>query len=63
LDTPYFGTSAVSGVVKLDNVPAGSYTLRTWHARLPVGAEARAVPFKVADGAQTTTVILTGLQP
>ena len=63
LDTPYFGTSAAPGVVKLDNVPAGSYTLRTWHARLPVGAEARAVPIKVADGAQTTTVTLTGLQP
>jgi plastocyanin len=63
LDTPYFGTSAVSGVAKLDNVPAGSYTLRTWHARLPVGAEARAIPIKVADGTQTTTVTLTGLQP
>jgi plastocyanin len=63
LDTPYFGTSALSGVVRLDNVPAGSYALRTWHARLPVGAEARAVPFKVADGTQSTTVILTGLQP
>lgn len=63
LDTPYFGTSATPGMVKLDPVPAGNYTLRAWHPRLPVGTEARAVPLRVTDGTQATTVVLTGLQP
>lgn len=63
LDTPYFGTTSAAGVVKLDNVPAGPYTLRTWHARLPVGAEARAAPLRVAEGTVATVVTLTDLQP
>ncbi len=63
VDTPYFATTPVTGAVKLDNVPPGNYTLRTWHARLPVGAEAQAVPFRVADGGASATVTLAGLQP
>ena len=63
LDTPFFATTTATGTVRLDNVPPGAYTLRTWHARLPVGAEARAVPWRVTDGTQATTVTLTGLQP
>lgn len=62
VDTPHFGTSAASGQVRLDNVPAGQYTLRAWHPRLPTGAEARAIPLRVADGMQATTVTLSGLQ-
>lgn len=63
LDTPFFATSTVSGQVKLDNVPPGSYTLRTWHARLPVGAEAKAMPLRVTEGHNTANVTLGGLQP
>ncbi|MFY9513099.1 MAG: methylamine utilization protein, partial [Rubrivivax sp.] len=40
VDTPYFGLSAAPGVVKLDNVPPGSYRLRSWHPALPTGAPA-----------------------
>lgn len=63
LDTPFFATSAVSGQVKLDNVPPGSYTLRTWHARLPVGAEAKAMPLRVTEGHTAANVTLGDLQP
>ncbi|MFY7905636.1 MAG: methylamine utilization protein [Burkholderiaceae bacterium] len=62
VDTPHFGTSAASGQVRLDNVPAGQYTLRVWHPRLPTGAEARATALRVVDGMQATTVTLSGLQ-
>ena len=41
LDTPYYAqTAAATGKAQIDNVPAGSYRLRTWHNRLPVGAPA-----------------------
>ena len=62
VETPHFGTSAASGQVRLDNVPAGQYTLRVWHPRLPTGAEARATALRVVDGMQATTVTLSGLQ-
>lgn len=62
VDTPHFGTSTASGQVRFDNVPAGQYTLRAWHPRLPVGAEARAIALKVGDGSNVTTVTLSGLQ-
>ena len=39
VDTPYYArTPAATGKAQLDNVPPGTYTPRTWHARLPVGA-------------------------
>lgn len=63
VDTPYFATTSATGAVKIDNVPPGNYTLRTWHARLPVGAEAQVVPLRVAEGGATSTVTMTGLQP
>lgn len=63
VDTPYFATTPATGAVKLDNVPPGNYTLRTWHARLPVGAEAQAAPLRVTEGGASTMVTLTGLQP
>ena len=65
VDTPYFARSAPgTGRVQLDNVPPGAYTLRTWHARLPVGAPALEQPLAVpASGTGSAQVRLTGLQP
>lgn len=63
VDTPYFATTSTTGAVRLDNVPPGNYTLRTWHARLPVGAEAQSVPLRVTESGASTTVTLAGLQP
>ena len=65
VDTPYYArTPAATGKAQLDNVPPGTYTLRTWHARLPAGAptleQAQTVP---ATGAATAAVRMTGLQP
>ena len=65
LDTPYYARSAAAtGRVLLDNVPPGTYTLRTWHTRLPVGAPAQEQALTVpATGTATASVRLTGLQP
>ena len=42
VDTPYYArTPAATGKAQLDNVPSGTYTPRTWHARLPAGTEVR----------------------
>ena len=38
VDTPWFGKSDAGGVIRLDHVPAGRYTLQLWHPRmLPPG--------------------------
>lgn len=37
-DTPWYGKTAANGRLQLDDVPAGRYTLRTWHPSLPVGS-------------------------
>lgn len=63
LDTPYHGTTADSGTVTLPNVPPGNYILRTWHSRLPPGAEAASQPLRVGAGGAKASVGLRGLQP
>jgi hypothetical protein len=30
LDTPYFTTTATNGSFRLENLPAGKYTLKAW---------------------------------
>jgi hypothetical protein len=65
VDTPYFAQSdAVAGKARIDDVPPGKYTLRTWHSRMPVGAPALEQPLDVAaSAASQATVRVTGLQP
>ena len=65
VETPYHArTSAAMGNAQIDNVPTGTYTLRVWHTRLPVGAPAVAQLLTVpATGTGTASVRLTGLQP
>lgn len=65
VDTPYYArTPAATGKAQLDNVPPGTYTLRTWHARLPVGAPALEQAVTVpATGTAAASVRMTGLQP
>lgn len=68
VETPYYARTgapaAAPGRAQIDHVPPGTYTLRTWHTRLPVGAPAQeqvlAVP---ATGAASASVRMTGLQP
>lgn len=64
LDTPYFAqTPVTAGKVSIDAVPAGNYRLRTWHPRLPTGAEAQDQALTVTAGGATVTVRMTGLAP
>jgi hypothetical protein len=61
--TPWYGKAAADGVVRLPNVPAGSYRLRTWHASLPVGAPAADQALVVQAGAMQLAVKLAGAAP
>lgn len=64
VDTPYYASSSATGRVLLDNVPAGSYKLRAWHNRLPVGAPALEQALTVpATGVASASVRMAGLQP
>jgi plastocyanin len=65
VDTPYFAKSlADTGKAQLENVAAGSYKLRAWHVRLPVGAPAMEQAITVpATGTATASVRMAGLQP
>ena len=40
LETPYFAQADAIGRLRLDNVPPGTYRLRSWHPGLPPGAAA-----------------------
>jgi plastocyanin len=40
VETPHFGQTDAKGVLHLDNVPPGSYRLRSWHPALAPGAPA-----------------------
>ena len=56
VETPYFGRTAASGKLRLDDVPPGRYQLRTWHADLPPGAAALEQALTVgANGASAVT--------
>lgn len=63
VNTPYHGVSQ-AGKLNLDNVPAGTYRLRTWHPGMAVGApaldQAVVVP---ASGAVPVALRLSGLTP
>ena len=65
VDTPYYArTPAATGKAQSDSAPPGTYTLRTWHTRLPVGAPALEQALTVpATGSATASVRMTGLQP
>jgi len=68
VDTPFYAragsAAAAPGRAQIDNVPPGTYTLRTWHTRLPVGGPAQeqvlAVP---ATGGAVAVVRVEGLLP
>lgn len=65
VETPFYATTtAAGGKVQIDNVPPGAYTLRTWHARLPVGAPAQEQMLTVpAAGSVSASVRMAGLEP
>lgn len=63
LDTPYYGRSGANGRARLADVPEGSYRLRLWHSRLPVGAPADDSALTLPAAGATLTVAMKGLLP
>lgn len=58
VETPYLGISGANGRLRLSDVPAGSYRLRSWHPDLPVGAPALDQALVVGAGNTSATVRL-----
>ena len=52
LRTPYFAVTDESGSFKLDNVPAGSYTVEVWHEKL--GKSTQKVTVKAKEDAKVS---------
>jgi plastocyanin len=61
VDTPYFGKTSADGVVKLSNIPPGSYRLRAWHAGLPVGVVPQDQALVLTTFDATASVALKGV--
>jgi len=49
VDTPHYARTAADGQVRLENVPAGDYRLRAWHAGVPAGKEPATETLNLAD--------------
>ena len=58
VETPYHAVADARGAIKLDNVPPGSYRLRSWHPGLPPGAPAADEALVVGAGGATAQVKL-----
>lgn len=56
VETPHHALTGNTGRVRLDNVPPGSYRLRSWHPELPVGAPALDQALVVGPQAGSATV-------
>ncbi|WP_425549574.1 methylamine utilization protein [Acidovorax lacteus] len=64
VDTPYLGQSSASGQASLTGVSPGTYKLRSWHARLPVGAPAQEQSLVVPPSGDVKAVVrMAGLAP
>lgn len=63
VDTPYFGSTAANGQVRLTDVPEGNYRLRVWHSGMAVGAPALDVAQRIGAAGAAASVTLKGLVP
>lgn len=63
VDTPYSGSTAANGQVRLNDVPEGNYRLRVWHSGMAVGAPALDLPQRLGTAGATANVTLKGLTP
>ena len=61
VDTPFYARTDSLGLAGLADVPAGSYRLRVWHSRLPVGAPAADQALTVGSTPGNAMVRMTGL--
>lgn len=55
VDTPYYARTDKSGLATLPDLPAGSYTLRAWHA--PMQSEEDGVPLRVESSSPTPVTL------
>jgi plastocyanin len=58
VDTPHHARTSANGQVRLDNVPAGGYRLRAWHAGVPAGKEPAAEAVTLADADMSAQIKL-----
>lgn len=58
LETPYFARTDAQGRARFDDVPAGTWRLRGWHADLPVGAPASDQALVTGSAAQQVALRL-----
>jgi len=63
VDTPHYARTPAGGQVRLDNVPAGSYRLRAWHAGVPAGREPAAETLTVASADMSAQIKLPASLP
>ena len=63
LDTPYYSRSDQQGISRLEQVPAGSYTLRVWHKDLLNEQDVPKLAREIGQQPQQTTVQLPKLAP
>ena len=63
VDTPFYARSDSLGLLGLGEVPAGTYRLRVWHSRLPVGAPALDQALTVGATPVSASARLMGLTP
>ena len=56
VNTPYFAKTDASGVARLDNLPPGKYTLKTWYYTMPANAPSLEQPLTLAQPAADAVV-------
>jgi hypothetical protein len=61
VDTPYHAMTGSDGTARLPDVPAGSYRLRAWSNRSPVGAPAFAQNLRLTADDSAVKVVLKDL--
>jgi plastocyanin len=61
-ETPWAGQTDALGQLRLADVPAGSYTLRTWHPDLAPGAPPQEQALVVGAGEASAVVRLAGVR-
>ncbi len=61
LDTPWFAMTDARGRATVSGFPAGEYTVRVWHARLPANVPPAAQTVRWSGAAQTVPISLRGL--
>lgn len=50
VETPHFGKTDASGHIRLENLPAGAYSVRVWHPRMQESEDSTRRDVMVTDG-------------